>query len=127
MRQAFITFMKTLLTFALLLLTIPSAAGEVNLDAILNPNAEEIKRIQSEAQECYAEAFQDLDDAKYAETAKVLESLIVEYGDDPAVEDAFFYLADIYSDRLQGPDNFRSAIRILETFKEKHPSSVKYL
>jgi len=87
----------------------------------------EIRRIQDDAQYHYSKAFSDVDDSEYIKTAEILEGLVRDYGAEQTVQDAFFYLADIYSARLQGEQNFRSAIRVLKSFLQQNPGSSKTL
>lgn len=96
-------------------------AGEPVSLAGANTVNPEIQRIQDEAEEHYRAAFTDLDYDEYIRTAQILEGLLRDYGTDPFVQDAYFYLADIYHARLQGEGYSRDAIRVLKKFIETFP------
>jgi hypothetical protein len=126
--MSFSRFIIGLIIFATML---PSATALAQPDnqpvagsVQVNP---EILRIQEEAQGHFTKAFGELDDEEYLETALIIEDLVRDYGDDPFVEDAYFYLADIYTARLQDEEYFDDAIRVLGELIRRRPGSDKCL
>ena len=121
-----IRFSLAIFATSLALLLQPALAQGIG-DDIPDIALEEIQKIQADAQTHYALAFSNLDDAEYIKTAEILQALIRDYGTHPMAHNAFFYLADIYSARLQGEQYFRSAIRVLQSFLRENPDSDKTL
>ncbi len=112
---------------AIFIIVGPSASHAQDMTSMLSPVSEEIKTLQDEAQAHYSKAFSEADDREYNATAGILETLISQYGTDPATEEVYFYLADIYYARLQGSANCREAIRVLNKLLENIPGARKTL
>ena len=83
--------------------------------------------LEREAEEHFQEAFRTLSDSEYLKTIEKLQELMLTYSGNPRIQDAYFYIADIYHARLQGNANFHLAIQVLEDFRRIYPDSAKSL
>jgi hypothetical protein len=131
MMQPSTSLFKFIILLAIAVAILPSASIRAGVDEPVDTQPPEVNplvlQIEEQAQDYYTDAFRNLDDADYLRAARLIEDLIRDFGDDPYVQDAYFYLADIYCARLQGELYYGEAIRVLEDFLRRHPSSDKCL
>jgi len=111
----------TLILLSFLPSTYAVADTDSGMDFTDNAVDPEILRIQEESQGHFRDAFSNLDNDEYLQTARIIEELLRDYGTDIFVKDAYFILADIYYARLQDGAHCRDAIRVLESFLETFP------